>query len=281
MAGLHAQQHEDLFHRALGLRRWDGPGARGIAEGVGGIGDELGRHPGRRQLVVHQAGGDHAARHAVKFRGFRCLGHGHPAAALDRAHAERAVAAGAREHDPDRPFVLVLRERPEEEIDRQPLAARRGGFEQLQRAVEERHVAARRDDVGAVRAHDHPVFDLEDLHARVAPDQLGQQALVVRCEVLHEHERHARIRVRGHAGKKRLECGEPTGRRADADNRKTGSGRHIAGAPLRLFTRRKFFGAGGFSFFHSVRASCRTRVGCGSIGGGTAFIVGSRGDFWQ
>jgi hypothetical protein len=61
------------------------------------------------------------------------LRHDHAAFALDRAHAQRAVAAGARQHDADRPFVLVLRQRAEEEIDRQALAARLRRLQQLQR----------------------------------------------------------------------------------------------------------------------------------------------------
>ena len=182
------------------------------------VGDELGRHLGRRQHVVHQAGGDGAARHAVVLGGFGVLRHDHAALALDRPHAQGAVAAGAGEHDADGPLVLVLGQGAEEEVDRQALAARRGRFQQLQRAVQKGHVAVGRDDVGAVGLDRHPVLDLEDLHAGVALDQVGEDALVVRGQVLHQDKGHAGIGVGGHAGKEGLERRQPPGRSADADD---------------------------------------------------------------
>jgi hypothetical protein len=39
------------------------------SEGVRGVGDELVRHLGRLQQIVHHAGGDSAVRHAVVFGG--------------------------------------------------------------------------------------------------------------------------------------------------------------------------------------------------------------------
>ena len=108
VAGLGAQQDEDLLQRALGLGCRGGAGQGGLAEGMGRVGDELGGHLGRRQYKIHQAGGDGAARHAVVLGGCRVLGHDHAALALDRPHAQRAVAAGAGEHDADGPFALVL-----------------------------------------------------------------------------------------------------------------------------------------------------------------------------
>ena len=181
------------------------------------VGDELGRHLGRRQHIVHQAGGDGAARHAVVFGGFGVLRHRHAAFALDRPHPLGAVTAGAREHDADGPLALVLGQGAEEEVNRQTMAARRGGFQQLQRAVEKGHVPVRRDDVGAVGLDRHAVRDFEDLHAGIALDQFGEDALVVRGQVLHQDKGHAGIGVGGHAGKEGFECRQPPGRRADAD----------------------------------------------------------------
>ncbi len=151
-------------------------------------------------------------------RDFGFLGHDHAALALDRPHAQGAVAAGAGEHDADRPLALVLRQRAEEEVDRQALAARRRGLEQVQLAVQEGHVAVGRNDVGAVRPHHHAVLDLEDLHAGVALDQIGEDALVVGREVLHQHEGHAGIRVGRDGGEERLEGRQTAGRGADADD---------------------------------------------------------------
>ena len=75
--------------------------------------------------IVHQAGGDGAARHAVILGGVGVLGHDHAALALDGPHAQGAVAAGARKHDADGPLALVLGQGAEEEVDRQTLAAGR------------------------------------------------------------------------------------------------------------------------------------------------------------
>ena len=93
--GLGAQQDEDLFQRVfdLGSRGLGGTGY--FAERVGDVGDELGRHLGRRQYIVHQTGGDGAARHAVVLGGFGVLRHDHATLALDRPHAQGAIAASA------------------------------------------------------------------------------------------------------------------------------------------------------------------------------------------
>ena len=69
-----------------------------------------------------------------------------------------------------------------------------------------------------MRLDHHPVLDLGDLHAGVTPDDFGEDALVVRGQVLHQYERHARISVGGHAGEKGLERRQPPGRSANADD---------------------------------------------------------------
>ncbi len=144
--------------------------------------------------------------------------HDHAAFALDGPHPEGAVAAGAGKDNADGAFALVLGERAEEEVDRQALAARGNRFQQLQRAVEKRHVAIGRNDVGAIDLHRHAVLDLEHLHAGVATDEVGENALVVRCQMLHQHEGHAGIGSGGHAGEKRLERRQPPGRGTNADD---------------------------------------------------------------
>ena len=123
--------------------------------------------------------------------------------------------------------MLVLRQRPEEEVDRQALAARKARFQQLQRAVQKRHVAARRNDVSAVGLHHHAVLHLENLHARVTPDQVGEEALVVRSQMLHQHKGHVRIGVDWHAGEERLKRRQPPGGRPDAHDRKPSGGRGV------------------------------------------------------
>ena len=70
-------------------------------------------------------------RHAVVFGGFGVLRHCHAAFALDRPNPLGAVTAGPREHDADGPLSLVLGQGAEEKVNRQTMAARRGGFQQL------------------------------------------------------------------------------------------------------------------------------------------------------
>ena len=73
---------------------------------------------------------DGAAEYRVVFGGFQRLGHGHAAVFLDRPQTERAVRAGAREHDADSVFAAVFGQGAEETVDRRALAARLGGRRQ-------------------------------------------------------------------------------------------------------------------------------------------------------
>ena len=222
MPGLGAQQDEDLCHRVF---FW---GSRGgdvrLAERVRGVSDELCRHLSGRQNKVHQAGGDGAVRHPVVFGGFGLLRHDHAALALDRPHPQSAVAAGAGEHDADGALMLILGQGAEEEVDGQALAVRRGRLQQMQRAVQEGHVAVGRDDVGAVGSDRHPVLDLEDLHLGVAPDQVGEDALVRGGQVLDEDEGHVAVGVGGHGGEEGFKGRQPSGRGADAHHGKACAG---------------------------------------------------------
>ncbi len=244
VAGLGAQEHEDLLERILALRHLLAGEPRHLAEHMGRKGNQLGRHLGRRQLKVHETGGDGAAGHAVILGGFRALHHDHAALALDGPHPQGAVTAGAGEDHADGPVVLILGQRAEEKVNGQAAAARGGGLQQLEGAAEKGHVAIGGDDVGAVGAHHHAVLDLEHLHAGVALDQVGEDALVVRSQVLHQDKGHARVDIGRHAREKRLERGQSAGRGADADNRKPGR------IPLG-----------------------RCRCGCGRRGGGVCLVA--------
>jgi hypothetical protein len=122
------------------------------------------------------------------------------------------------------PFELVLGQGPEEKVDGHPLTPGSGRLQQLESPAQKSHVPPRRDDVGAVGAHSHPVLDLEDLHAGIALDEFCKDALVVRGQVLHQDKRHARIDVGGHAGKEGREGRQPSGGGSDTDYGKTGIG---------------------------------------------------------
>ena len=258
-----------------------------LAECASDVGHELRRHLGRREHVVHQPGGNGAARHAVVLGRFGILCHRHAAPAFDRPHSLRAVAARAGEHDADSAFMLVLCERAEEEVDRQAMTARRGRFQQVKRTVQKGHVAVGRNDVGAVGLDRHPVFNLEDLHAGIALDQVGENAFMVRGQVLHQDKSHAGLGLGRHAGKESLTRRQPARRRADADDRelrlwaglrscaccRLGFFRRIV-SNSRFFVpprRRHFFDGGACPFHHHLappsgitgarkRRSCRARL---------------------
>jgi hypothetical protein len=117
--------------------------------------------------------------------------------------------------------MQMARSRPKEKVNGQAHAAGRGLFQQMQRAVQEGHVPFGRDDVGAVGLDRHPVLNFVNLHPGIAPDQLGEDALMVRGQVLHQDKGHAGIGVGGHGGKERLKRRQPPCRRADADDGKT------------------------------------------------------------
>ena len=71
----------------------------------------------RREHPVHQPGADGAARHAVELRALGRLHDSQAAVLFDRAHTARAVGAGARKHDDDRPLAALFRQRGEEDVD--------------------------------------------------------------------------------------------------------------------------------------------------------------------
>ena len=103
-------------------------------------------------------------------------------------------------------------------VNRQPLAARRGRFEQLQRAVEQGHVPVRRDNIGAVGLERYAVRNFED--------PFGYNALPVRLGLLLwsgakccTSTKAMPGRSGGYAGKKGSKGRESPGRCADADSR--------------------------------------------------------------
>jgi hypothetical protein len=74
----------------------------------------------------------------------------------------------------------------------------------------------RRDDIDMIGSHRHVILGLEHRHAGGSCQQIGQDALVLRREVLDENEGHAR--VSWHASKKRTERRKSARRGADPDN---------------------------------------------------------------
>ena len=220
VAGLRTQHDENLLDRALGLDCMCSHGRSRLAVSQLGIGGKLLGHFGRGQFVVHQAGRDGAERHAFELGRRGVLRHHHAAFTLDGAHTQRPVATSPRKDDTDGALTLILRQRTEEEVDRQSMAARGARLKHLQRTVKEGDIGIRRDDVGAVGLHDHTVLDFIDLHAGVAPNEVGKNALVIRRQVLHQHERHAGFTIGGHSREKRFKGRQSAGRGTDTNDGK-------------------------------------------------------------
>jgi len=132
-----AKQEEDLLQKVRCGRLGRNDLLRPASESARHIGDQLLRHFRRRQNIVHHSGEDGAARHPVVRRRIESLGHRHAAFALDHLETEAAAGAGAREDDADRPLLPVLRQRAEEEVDRQAQTARRTRFQQSQLSVQQ------------------------------------------------------------------------------------------------------------------------------------------------
>ena len=97
------------------------------------------------------------------------------------------------------------------------MAVRLLGLVEVEHAVLDRERLAGRDDVDAAGLGAVAVLDLHDPHRRVVLQNLGELALVVRREVLDEHERHPRpFGERPEKLRVRL---QPARRRADGHDR--------------------------------------------------------------
>ena len=90
----------------------------------------------------------------------------------------------------------------------------------MQGTVQKGHVAIGRNDVGAVGLDRDAILNFKDLHAGIAPDQIGEDALVIRRQMLHQHKGHARILIGWHAGKEGLKSRQTTGGSTNADDGK-------------------------------------------------------------
>ncbi len=230
VAGVRPEQDEDLLEGAQLLVLEDDL-RRPYVGRVLFVGDDAGGQLVGGRDHVREPRLDGALGHARELRGRQRLDEGGPRLLLDGAQAERAVRAHAREHDADAALLPVLGQRTEEEVDRQVETARRRLRQEVQHAVEDRDVLARRDDVDAVGLHRLAIRDLRDGHRGRALEQLHHRALVRGVEVLDDDVGHPA--ARRHVPEELLERLEAPGRRADADD-----GEAPRAAPGLLATRR-------------------------------------------
>ena len=108
---------------------------------------------------------------------------------LDLADAQRAVRAGARQDHADRVRPLHRGQRPQEVIDRIVRAPIIGPRRDREHAVGDRDAGVRLDDVDVVGRDLGAVDGIDHRHRRVRLEQLAEPALVVRIQVLDDHQR--------------------------------------------------------------------------------------------
>ena len=188
-----AQQNNHFFEGALRLvsQRHLSPGGEqgAIEEGIDLLGQFL-----HRRHDIRQPGLNRTARHAVEFRRRRILHQRHARHLLDGAQPQRAIRAHAGKNHADAVLLPVLRQGAEKQIDGQAQPARRRRLEQVQNPVQDGHVPVRRNHIDAVRLDPRAILDLEYLHSGGAMEQLRQDALVRRVQMLDDDKRHAAAR---------------------------------------------------------------------------------------
>jgi len=120
------------------------------------------------------------------------LGEGEPPFALDGFQPERAVRSRAGENDTDSFLASVVSKRFEKGIDAS-LPALRLAWTKLQRSIHNGHACIRGNNVELVREDLHAVFDLEHGHGSGVRQERREQTVMFRGQMLHQHERHARV----------------------------------------------------------------------------------------
>jgi len=132
--------------------------------------------------------------------------------------ADRPVAAGAGEYHREA-VAAAYRERPEEQIDRRAPAAWLIERRRAHGLVADLELAIRRDDVHLIGYERCllVISYLDDGHRRASAEDRGQLALVIRCEMDHDHIGHTEID--GKRSEKLLQRLDAAGRRPDATDR--------------------------------------------------------------
>jgi len=93
---------------------------------------------------------------------------------------------------------------------------------QVQHTVAQRHVETRRVDENMAGVHHHAIAGFRHRNFADAGQYLRQQALVIRCQVLHQNEGHAGVRRNG--WKQPGKSFQTAGRSPDSCHRELGLG---------------------------------------------------------
>ncbi|MNN12373.1 hypothetical protein D3C81_1253610 [compost metagenome] len=180
---------------------------------------QLLRHFNHRQHEVDHARIDGSLRHAVELGVRRCLGHGDAALFLDARQTDRAIRAGARQHQAECALTVYIGQIAEKQIDRRVTCAwvRVGGGDLKQTVIHFQQLCWR-NDVDPVFFDRHRTADLQHRHFGRFLDDLVGDTLVVGRQVKNDHERHAV--VLRHVFKEPLDRLQPARRRTDPHHRK-------------------------------------------------------------
>ena len=218
MGGLGAQKIDDLGQP---IRRRVRAACKPFCVRVEGhpplVFDERLGNLGHRKHKVDRAGHDRAARHAVIAGLVGVLRDDEPAFFLHGFQPEAAVGPGSRKDHADGARAAFLRQRVQQEIERQARAVTRLGLREVQGAVTDGKIGSGRNDIEMVALDRHSVRCLPHGHRRVAGQQVHHHAFVGRIEMLDQDEGHA---VAGRQRVHQLPAGIEAARRgADADDR--------------------------------------------------------------
>ena len=214
MSRLGPNKNEYLVKQSVLFGNWFGESLRHSGEDMPDVSNKVLGHLVNRHNVVRQAGGEGASGHPVILGRFRVLYYDHTALALDRPQPQGPLGSGSRKHYTNTLLFLVLGQRAEKGINRCPMTGTNRRFHEVELAVKNSQVPIGRNNVNVVGFHPHAVLDLCHLHARVMSDQIGQNAFVVRVQMLNHDKGHAA--VRGHRLEELFECFQSTSRCADA-----------------------------------------------------------------
>ena len=164
-----------------------------LAVGFTAVSDEGRRNSGGRKHEICGAGHDGAARHAVVGGILRVLHDNEPALVAYRRQPDAAVGAAARENRADRSRAAILGERAQEEIEGHASAMPLARLCQSKRAVADRQIDPRRDDVDVIALDRHAVRRFQHRHRGMAGQKTDHHAAVRRIEVQNQDEGHAGV----------------------------------------------------------------------------------------
>ncbi len=139
---------------------------------------------------------------------------------LDLAQPERTVRPRPRKDHRDRLALLLLGERPQEEIDGKVGPPLHRSGREVKQPARDRQIRVRRNDVHVIRADRQPVGRRKDRHQGRLPQEVRQVALVCRVQMLDQHVSHADLGRK--MFQKRRKGLKTPGRGADPDDRKGG-----------------------------------------------------------